>query len=420
MAVRRSYTEVKKTAEPKSFAGKYGLGRTAGMKEVGDTCFVIPLDLVNGYATIPTHSVRKNDSTGFGGSTFDNVKILCKSYDPVTGERLEEDALCCKLARIEMDRKPDKENSAYRCLSFKNERVIIPLLVLATTETDSKRKPSIKKISLKGIEFSYIEMAETSYQKEFVSIILDKLASDGKIDDVENMEQEERLVHVLDALKKTVVKITNVDSNNSCKYIRKYTFINAAQPNVAELSEEHKEVNYLIKLINDEIPAEKLDALYGKYPVLKEINNQITDYLSMFNTEVDSLALDWSEEELQKYYDGFIKRQTQTDKYKDVNAKAASADEDDEVYPETDEDVKFDEDEYVEGDVVQENAPEGDVDFDDEFSEPAPKEAKKSPAKKEADYNYDTADLESPNLKMDDEDFSEDDFNIDDDEDDFE
>ena len=66
----------------------------------------------------------------------------------------------------------------------------------------------------------------------------------------------------------------------------------------------------------------KLDSFYEKYPDLKNINNQISDYLTLFNDNVDSLVMDWNEDELQKYYEEFLKRQKVNDEYKEYNDEA--------------------------------------------------------------------------------------------------
>lgn len=78
MAFKRSWAHVKRAAEPTTFQGKYSLKRVAGLSDIGKECFVIPLDMENGYSCLPYHTLKKNDSEGFHGSTFNSVKIKCK------------------------------------------------------------------------------------------------------------------------------------------------------------------------------------------------------------------------------------------------------------------------------------------------------------------------------------------------------
>ena len=103
--------------------------------------------------------MKKNGPDGFKGLNSGNAKIRCKAEDPATGERAEEEPRCCKLARLEKDRKPEKEDSVYIALSFTNKRYVIPVLVLSTTEEDARKKPSTIKVPLNGIDFSFLDLA---------------------------------------------------------------------------------------------------------------------------------------------------------------------------------------------------------------------------------------------------------------------
>ena len=320
MAFRRSWSHVKRAAEPTTFAGKYGLKRTGGLTDVGKECFVIPLDMANGYSCLPYHSLKKNDSEGFHGSPFNSVKITCKRYDPETGEPSRELPLCCKLAQMEKDRLPDADDSIKRALSFTSFRYVFPVLVLSTTETDPKKKLTMNKISLDGINFSFLDLAESSYDEEIKDKVIESLVESGAVEDPESMEQEELMELVAKYISHSIIKVSNVKAKSSAiPYQKAFRVIPTTNTLIGQQSGETNAIRVLCKLLAGEYKPEQYDKVYAKYPQLKEINNQVIDFLQLYNDNVDSLTEPWEEDELRKYYDSFVAKQGQIEKYKAVN-----------------------------------------------------------------------------------------------------
>lgn len=400
MAIRRSYSAPAKSNEPTTFAGKYSLARKAGLEKVGNEAFVIPLDMSNGYVAIPYHTLKKcADGTGFRGSQY-NVKIACHKFDKDTGEVINQAPLCDRIAQAEKDRIPEKEKSADRAMTFMSERRVMPVLVLSTTETDTSKNPSLKKVSIKsGVEFSYIDMSESAYD-ELAKSILEGLVDAGIIDSLDELSEEEKAEEVAKALQSSIIKITNVKGRSSnIKYERTYRAIPLSNPQVAKESNETKAIDFLTKVVNGNFPAAKLDALYEKAPVIKEINGQTLDFLELFNNEVDTLVQDWTDEELQSYYDSYLEKAGVVALYKSPETTSKAT--------ESVEDVSFDET------PARTSSRKVEVVDDFDFAEEAKKEAASVAVaeKSEEDFDYSTSDLETSNI-LEDEDFAEDDFEL--------
>ena len=214
MAIRRSYSTPAKSNEPTSFAGKYSLKNKAGLDAINKDAYVIPLDMSNGYVEIPYHTLKKcADGIGFKNSQF-NAKIACHKFDKNTGEVVDQLPLCCRLAQAEKDRLSDKDKSMYRALSFTARRNVIPVMVLSTTETDSNKKPSLKKVSVKnGIDFSFIDMSSNAYD-EFTKSVQETMETEGVIDSPDDMDDEDLAQAVAEYLQKSIIKISNVAGRN--------------------------------------------------------------------------------------------------------------------------------------------------------------------------------------------------------------
>lgn len=417
MAFKRSWAHVKRAAEPTTFQGKYSLKRAGGMSEVGSKCYVIPLDMAEGYSCLPSHSLKKNDNEGFHGSSFNSVQIACKRFDPETGEPTKELPLCCKLAQMEKDRLPETEDSPKRAITFSSMRYVFPVLVLSTTETDQAKKPTMKKLSVKnGITFSFVNLAESSFEEDIKKSVVDAMTEAGIIEDAEEMEPEELMQHVSEYISNSIIEITNVKGkSSSIPYQKSFRVIPITNALIGQTSGETKLIKALCKLLNGGFAPEQLDTLYEKAPVLREINNQVIDYLALYNDNVDSLVEGWTEEELQKYYNEFVARAAQIEKYKAVN-EAAVEDEEDEP-----EEVSFSSslDEVEEDDTLnsintsvvdelgvdeeEEDVVDEDDDFEDESEvaevEEAPVKAKKAEkvavaAGNVSDDAFDMGDLE--------------------------
>ena len=412
MAIKRSWAYVKRAAEPTTFAGKYGLKRVAGLTDVGKECFVIPLDMANGYSCLPYHTLRKNDSEGFKGSSFDSVKITCKRYDPETGEASKELPLCCKLAQLEKDRLSEPDDASKRALNFTSFRYVFPVLVLSTTEDNPKKKPSLKKLSLNGIGFSYLDLAESSYEEELKNKIIEDLVKAEIIEDPEEMDQEELMQRVAEYISHSIIKVANVEAKSPrIPYQKAFSVTPVTHSLVGADSGEAGAIRVLCKLLAGDYKPEQYDKIYAKYPVLQEINNQVIDFLQLYDDSVDSLVEDWTEDELQKYYNGFLNKQEQIEAYKKVNEANVDTDEEIEfvsnaksisaVEEAEDPDSVSDDEDF---DVDIDDSIDDGEDFEEEVT-PAPKAAKTAkkaaPAKvavavgsiSEDDFNMD--DLES-------------------------
>lgn len=335
MAFRQSYSAVKKTAEPSTFSGKYSLKRVAGMDAVGKEAYIIPLDMNNGYACIPHHVVKKNGDKGFKDSAFQTTKIACHKFDKNTGEVIDNLPLCCKLAQMEKDRKPEPDDANYRALNFMGFRNAFPVLVLSTSETDPNKKPTLKKLSLNGASFSYLDLAQSSFEKDFTGKIIKALELEGTIEDAKEMDQQELMNIVADVLKHSIVNVSNIESKANVPYVKDFTVIPVEKNNnIGEISGETQLIRGLIKILAGDIDTERANAFMDKYPVVKELVNQASDFITLFNDNVDSFVEEWTDEELQKYYNEFIERQEQINRYKDYNNQAQAE-------AENDEDVKF-------------------------------------------------------------------------------
>lgn len=337
MAFKQSWSHVKRAAEPSSFVGKYSLRRIAGMDKKGTECFIIPLDMAEGYSVLPYHSLKKNDSEGFHGSSFSSVGIACKRFDPETGEPTKELPLCCKLAQMEKDRLPEKDDSTKRAISFSSMKFVFPVLVLSTTETDPSKKPTMKKLSIKnGVSFSYISLSESSYDESIKKVVIDALVEAGEIEDPESTDPQELMDAVSKYISHSIIKVSNEASKSSMiPYQKSFRVIPTTNALIGQTSGETKLIQALCKLLTGAYPPESLSKLYTKAPILKEINNQVIDFLALYNDNVDSLVEQWDDEELQKYYNDYVARQAQIEKYKEVNEAAVEAEE------EEDEEVSF-------------------------------------------------------------------------------
>lgn len=416
MAFKRSWAHVKRAAEPTTFQGKYSLKRAAGMSEVGSKCYVIPLNMVEGYSCLPSHSLKKNDNEGFHGSTFNAVQIACKKYDPETGEPTKETPLCCRLAQMEKDRLPETEDSPKRAISFSSMRYVFPVLVLSSIETDQTKKPTMKKLSIKnGITFSFVNLAESSFEEDIKKSVVAAMTEAGIIEDADEMDPEELMQHVSDYISSSIIEITNVKGkSSSIPYQKSFRVIPITNALIGQTSGETKLIKALCKLLNDGFSPEDLDTLYKKAPILSEINNQVIDYLALYDDNVDSLVESWTDEELQKYYNEYVARAAQIEKYKAVNEQAVEEAEEEEISfvgslddAEEDDALNSINTSVVDEIEDDEEVIDEDDDFEDESEvaevEEAPAKVKK-PAKvavaagSVSDDNFDMSDLEETSV----------------------
>ena len=154
----------------------------------------------------------------------------------------------------------------------------------------------------------------------------------GIIEDADEMDPEELMQHVSDYISSSIIEITNVKGkSSSIPYQKSFRVIPITNALIGQTSGETKLIRALCKLLNDGFAPEDLDTLYKKAPILSEINNQVIDYLALYDDNVDSLVESWTDEELQKYYNEYVARAAQIEKYKAVNEQAVEEAEEEEI-----------------------------------------------------------------------------------------
>ena len=216
-----------------------------------------------------------------------------------------------------------------------------------------------------------------------------------------NCLTKKKAEEVAKALQSSIIKITNVKGRNSnIKYERTYRAIPLNNPQVAKESNEAKLIEYLTMVVNGNFPAAKLDALYEKALVVKEINGQAIDFLELFNNDVDTLVQDWTDDELQSYYDSYLEKAGVVALYKSPETTTKAK--------ESVEDVSF-----VDEAPAKTSSKKVEVIDDFDFAEEAKKEAASVAVaeKSEEEFDYNASDLETSNI-LEDEDFNEDDFEL--------
>lgn len=288
MAIKKSFADVAKGREQKTyFNSEYGLSKKANLG-VGVEVYLLLLGLDTGIYETPKHNVKQrkvgSTSKGFRGNY--DTSIVCKGYD-VEGNRVE-GAVCCQLAQEEKDRLPDKNDSSKRMISFTNNVVHIPALILGNSETDPKKKQiPPTKLSIKTYDFTYLELAQSTFQKVFVEELATKLKNDGMID--YELEGDELQAEVLSQLKNTIVKITGIASDKGFAYEKSYSFIPFTMSAIGKNTDEYTAIT--------------------NYTENKPVMNDVIDFLQLFDTKVDDLVVnDWTDEELLKYVKEDTKR----------------------------------------------------------------------------------------------------------------
>jgi len=213
---------------------------------------------------------------------------------------------------------------------------------------------------------------------------------------LDDLSPEDKAEEVAKALQASIIKITNEKGRSSnIKYERAYKAIPLTNPQVAKESNEAKLIEYLTMVVNGSFPAAKLDSLYEKAPIVKEINGQAIDFLDLFNKEVDSLVQDWTDDELQKYYDSYLEKSGVKALYKSTEA--------------VEEEVEFENT----ANAPAKTAKKVEVVDDFDFAEEAKKEASAVAVaeKSEEEFDYNASDLEDSNI-LEDADFEEEDFEL--------
>ena len=296
MAFKRTGAKALVSNNTARFSKAYKFSAKANFTEAGRDAYILFLGLESGYFETPCHTVRthKVDGkiVGFGNSAF-NVYIKCKGIDE-EGNRTE--SLCCTLAQLEKERIPDKVDSGKRIVSFTSYRVHLPVLILSNSLNDKKKVTyPVSKISIlndlrseNGLNFAYIEMASSSFKKDVIQAYGNKLKEDGILDYELNEESEEFMEEVLKRLPNTVVKVRSVAKTGFDYPLKEFSFFPFDNPSIASAS-----------------PAGEREAIIN-YKDNQEIQNKICEFLDLFNVEVDNMFNDWTEKDLQEYYNSAI------------------------------------------------------------------------------------------------------------------
>lgn len=314
MAFKRTSAKSLISNNSTRFSSAYKFSKKANF-EVGKDAYIIPLGLESGFFETPCHRVLPHkvngQMVGFNNSNFATY-IKCKGIDE-EGNRTE--SLCCTLAQMEKDRIPEKELSGKRIVSFTTFRVQLPVLILGNSLTDkNKATYPVSKVSIlndlrseQGLNFAYIDMASSSFKSEIISAYGKKLKEDGILDYDMDENSEEFFDEVLKRLSKTIIKVHGVSKTGFSAALKEYSFFPFDNPTVAKGS-----------------PEGEREAILG-YMDNQEIQNKICEFLDLFNVEVDNMFTDWSEKDLQEYYNSAVGS--------DVKAPVASS-EDSEEEPE--------------------------------------------------------------------------------------
>ena len=295
MAFKRTSAKTLVNNNTARFSQSYKFSKKAAF-DVGKDAYVLFLGLESGYYETPCHMVRPHkvngQLVGFGNTTFP-VYLKCKGVDE-EGNRTE--SLCCTLAQLEKERIPDKEESAKRIISFTSYRVHIPVLILSNSLNDKKKGTyPVSKVSIlndlrseNGLNFAYIEMAQSSFKKDIIQAYGNKLKEDGILDYELDDNSEEFFEEVLSRLPNTVIKVRGVSKQGFSAALKEYSFFPFDNASIASGS-----------------PEGEREAIVG-YRDNQEIQNKVCEFLDLFNLEIDNMFNDWSEKDLQEYYNSAI------------------------------------------------------------------------------------------------------------------
>ena len=291
MAFKRSSFKSLVREKKEFFATNYKLSKKITW-DFGSECYVLMLGLETGFYETAVHRIRTHkidgQTIGFGNSGYD-VYIKCKGIDE-EGNKIP--SLCCQLAKAEKER-TDKPES--RCLNFMSTRVHIPILILGNSLKEEKPSYPVSKVSIlnalnseKGLNFAYLDMAASSFEKDVVQAYGKKLKEDGIIDYEADESSEEYLDDIRKRLINTVVKIKAVRKAGFNQPLKEYSFFPFDNPAVASQS-----------------PEGEREAIVN-YKKNKEIMAKVDEFLTLFGIEVDNLCNEWTEKDLQEYYNSFV------------------------------------------------------------------------------------------------------------------
>lgn len=297
MAFLRTSFSALKANKRENFESTYKFRKKVDFK-VGTDVYVLPLGLEHGFFETPVHRVLPHEvdgqTIGFGGYGFP-TNIRCKGYD-AEGNKIE--SLCCKLARLEKERFPEKDDSGKRIIGFPSYRMHIPVLILGNSLADkSKMSYPISKVSIlnelnseKGLNFSYLEMASSTFQQDIFNKLGEELKNNGVLDYELSESSEEYFQAVGQHLMNTVIKVRGVSKQGFGVALQEYSFFPFSSEAIASGSPEGEREAIINYRKNDTIMA------------------KVNEYLQLFRGEVDRLFRDWTDKELQEYYNSAVGR----------------------------------------------------------------------------------------------------------------
>ena len=290
MAFKRANFTSMKTTQQKYFATEYKFSRKTNFADNSDV-YVIPLGLETGYYETPCHEVKPHkidgQTIGFGGSPYPAF-IKCKGIDE-EGNRVE--SLCCELAAKERERLPESDDIGKRIISSQKSRIHLPVLILNNAFDDDTLAYPVTRVGIlkdlkseKGLNFAYLEMSKFTFQQEIISAYGKQLKENGDLDYDMDENSDDFLEAVRERLCNTIIKVHGYKKPGFSAAMREYMFIPFNDPKVARESGD-EERKYIIN--------------YRKSPRIVE---QINDFLTLFDVEVDNLVRDWNEKDLMEYY----------------------------------------------------------------------------------------------------------------------
>ena len=290
MAFKRENFKSLVSTKKEYFASSYGLKAKTNFGFNSDV-YVIPL-VESGFYEIPchrviTHKVDKKE-IGFNGAAFP-VYIKCKG---VADDGSKQDALCCTFSQIEKDRFPEKNDSVKRIISSQTWRVFFPILILGNSLTDEKKTSyPVSKVALSkdlasesGLKFSYLEMSSSTFRKDLVTAYGNNLKDKGILDYDLDTNTEEFFEEIRKRLSRTIVKIHGGTKAGFTAPLKEYSFFPFEDPAIACQSAPNER-----ELITT---YDKNDAIMIK----------VSEFLALFDSQVDSLIRDWDDKDLQEYY----------------------------------------------------------------------------------------------------------------------
>lgn len=316
MAFKRSSFSSLKSTRKENFESIYKFSKKVKDFKSGDDVYVVPLGLETGYYETPCHRVLPHkvdgQSVGFGGSNYAYaVTIRCKGIDE---EGNKVDALCCRLASKERERFPETDDYAKRLISSRTSKIHLPILILGNSINDPTKKTyPISKVSIlndlkteAGLKFSYLEMSTSTFMNDIVSAYGKKLKEEGILDYELAEDSEEFFEEVRQRLINTVIKIHGVSKQGFNAALKEYSFFPFDNKAIASASPEGEREAIINYKDNNAIMA------------------KVDEYLQLFNIEVDNLIRDWSEKDLQEYYNsatGVAIKEKQAEKQSKVEEK---------------------------------------------------------------------------------------------------